>query len=249
MFCTTPSKMLAAVHLAAVTLIALSPSLAQEVRPDPHETGRPHLSVFTHADYARRPAEAGLIQNLERQPLLDFAQGCRFRHYTTADPIYLERYAGQFPASQLPAICVQRPDGGVIYKATGDNLPADPGQLLEEIRFYRGLEPALHQTVGGLLRNSAGSLADAPSYRPEQCGPDGCPPRNPYQPYREPYRDPSDAQPALPDSAELFGGRTPIRDSLASMASIAFAIVGAFFLVIVVIVALIILVLIRPREK
>lgn len=208
-----------------LAIVLVNAAWAQQVTPDPHDSHKAYVSIFTHADYAGRPNEAQLVRNIQSGPLLDFARSCHFKHYTTKDPIYQERFASMFPEATLPVICVQRFDGAYWYKNSGNRIPSDPGQLLEEIEFYRQLDPALD--------------TNSKNQYDEPCGPDGCP-----LPISPNY-SPADS---LPDSAELFGGKTPIRDSLASMASTAFAIVALAFLVVIIIVALIILVVIRPRH-
>lgn len=218
---------------AALLLIACAPLglFGQQTPPDPTEASRPFVSIFTHADYARRPAEAKLVAMVQTGDLFNFVRGSRFKHYTDDDPIYRGRLASMFPESTFPVITVQRPDGGYWYKASGGRIPSAADAMLEEIKFYTALDPAPDSSA----KTQILPAADCPD-----C-PDGyCP---------DPYSYPPAANPnALPDMAELFGGRTPIRDSLANMATVAFFFIAACFLLFLLCVAAIILFFVRPRR-
>jgi len=51
------------------------------------------------------------------------AKNCKVFYFATTSPIYRTRYAGAIPPDQAPAILLVRPDGGVLYKASGPAIP------------------------------------------------------------------------------------------------------------------------------
>jgi hypothetical protein len=53
-----------------------------------------------------------------------------YRHIATDDPIYA-RYADQI--GRLPAVWIQRPDGYVVYKASGANFPRSIVELEKDL--------------------------------------------------------------------------------------------------------------------
>jgi hypothetical protein len=210
--------------MCVLLLAALaSPVAAQQITPDPGDASKPYFSIFTHEDYARRSSEATLVRNVQSGALGAFAQTCHFKHYTPADPMYRDRFARSIPASEFPVIMVERSgQGGYVYKMSGGRIPATDTEILEEIKFYSRLDPAAQSGA-----------------REQVCPPEGCPPDTPQFPSYEPA-------PQLPDSAELFD-RTPVRDSLASMAQIVIGCVAAGFVLFLVAVAFLLMYLTRPK--
>ncbi|GAB5404314.1 MAG: hypothetical protein Aurels2KO_25450 [Aureliella sp.] len=202
-------------------------AVAQQITPDPSDSSRPYLSIFTHDDYAQRPAEAQLVQNIQSGALGQLAKSCHFKHYTTSDPMYRDRFARSIPASEFPVVMVERSgQGGYVYKQSGNRIPSTAPEILEEIKFYSRLDPAANDP----LQSGA---------KQQSCGPDGCPPGVPQFPSFQPESQ-------LPDSAELFN-KTPVRDSMASMATIVVGLVAAGFVLFLVVLAIVLLYLTRPK--
>lgn len=70
------------------------------------------------------PTGQQLLQDIDTHPQLSAIAGaCKRFAWTTADPIYRARYAAALPPTSLPIVALIRSDGGVIYKASGPNIP------------------------------------------------------------------------------------------------------------------------------
>jgi hypothetical protein len=202
---------------------------AQQTVPDPNDPTKPYLSIFTHADYAARPSETDLVRNIQSGRMLQFARSSHFKHYTTADPLYRERFAAMFPESTLPVICVQRHDGAYWYKASGNRIPQNADALMEEIEFYVKLDPALDTQTKEQI----------------------CPPGQPCPPTQPPFTPPNmiPELPYLPDSGDITRV-APLRDAAANMAYVAFAIIAAIIFFFVLVAAIIVLVIVsRPQSR
>ncbi|QDV26923.1 hypothetical protein [Aureliella helgolandensis] len=225
------------VRSVALWLMSLQCGLvvAQNVPADPADAARPYLSIFTHPDYAARPQEAALVRAVQGGELLRFAQSSHFKHYTSSDPIYRDRFSTMFPTSTFPIVCVQRSDGAYWYKASGNRVPTDGRQLLDEIKYYVALDPQLNPSGG----TAESGLKTQIGYEYEQCGPDGCPPR--------PDTWLPNVNPQLPDSSDFVQIKTPVRDSMASGVSTLFAVLACGFLLFVLVVSAIVLFLVRPK--
>ena len=69
-----------------VTVFAL-PCMAQE-KPRPADQSKYYLTIVTHPDWAKRPQERKLIEDLKAKPMIEVAQKCHFNHITTSDDMY-----------------------------------------------------------------------------------------------------------------------------------------------------------------
>lgn len=81
-----------------------------------------HLLTIT----APNPTLYGLrlLNDVETHPRVQaIARHCKTFKWTSATPIYRERYAAQLPPTTLPIVALVRSDGGVIWKASGPNVP------------------------------------------------------------------------------------------------------------------------------
>ncbi len=88
----------------------------------PEDGSRMQLIVVT----AETPSPVGqyLLSCLDTDPAVSLiAQKCHVHRWTPQTKIYQERYGQSLPPSVLPIIALARPDGGVIYKASGDAVP------------------------------------------------------------------------------------------------------------------------------
>jgi hypothetical protein len=200
------------VMLLALVLVALGcrPACCQE-SPRPEDGARYHLVVVTSE--AIQPHERLLLDNLARDPsLAAIRKQCHFAHYTPANPLYAGRYAAAIPPDRLPAVMLARPDGGVVYFAAGDTVPASAGELFDQLEFFAKLDPALDPDAPVRIRDIA---------RPD-C-PDGrCPPASPSRPAvtPEPPAGPGPLAPyvrPLRDSSELLRTVQPVKNSVAAV--------------------------------
>lgn len=182
--------------LALLLLITAIPCLAQE-KPRVNDKDKPYLTVITHADWEKRPEEKRLIENLKSEPTLSVALLCHCNHYTSASAIYKERWVGIFPESSLPVVIFQRPDGGSWYKASQGNIPTTSRGILQDLTYYTMLAPDSQQPVA-VEPVQEDDTEDRPGWRP-------------FKDRRDQDND---------DSYEMFGGKTPLRDSLAGGATI-----------------------------
>lgn len=182
----------------AVILCGLT---ARSQEPIPKDADKYYITVFTHADWAKRPEEKALIEAIRSEPLRSTVLAHRFNHYTTNMGIYKSRWADKFPEEVLPVIIRQKPDGGYVYKASGQNIPSGARAILNDMKLYNQLIPGDH--------DSADELAPAKQdeFDPEAEEDGGS---------RRPFIRPRDEE--YPDSADIVGRDTPIRDTLASAA-------------------------------
>mgnify|MGYP000473453900 CR=1 FL=1 len=157
----------------------------------PDDARKTYITVFTHEDWAKRPDEAQLIANLNSEPMKSVALKTHFNHYTPSVKMYQERWASIYPPETLPVIVFQNPDGAYIYKASQGNIPHSSADIREAMQYYFKLIPG-------------NSREPEPIQQEEE--PEGR--KRPF--HRDPIVDEE-----FPDSAEIFGGKTPIRDGIA----------------------------------
>lgn len=70
------------------------------------------------------PYGVRLVNDLEENPRVQaILRHCKTFNWTSATPIYRERYAAALPPTTLPIVALVRSDGGVIWKASGPNVP------------------------------------------------------------------------------------------------------------------------------
>ena len=196
-------------------LLLCATAIAQPAEK-PDDASKYWLTVYTHADWAKRPDEKQLIDNITSEPVKGIAAKHRFNHITTGMKVYGERYADSYPEELLPVIVRQRPDGGYVYKASGQNIPSTSQGLYDEMKMYAKLTPSEDQPL----------LQQEPIDTPQDT-------KKPILPWRQPEEPQDD----LPDSVSIFGG-TPIRDSLGLGATfMMLTAVTAFLCVILVVMA------------
>lgn len=83
-----------------------------------------HLVVVTLPS----PTQFGreLLNSLDTHPRLQaITKQCKTFRWTTATPIYRERYAASLPPTELPIVALVRSDGGVIWKSSGPVVMGD----------------------------------------------------------------------------------------------------------------------------
>lgn len=135
----------------AVAVLAAGAAAAQD---RPQVDRRPHLSIFTHAQYRQIGTEAAIVAAFANDDALrGLVQNSHFHHYTEQDPLYRARFARSVPLDQFPAILLQKADGGYVYKATGPRVPTTAAGIREEIAYYASLDP---QSRPDTPRNQSG---------------------------------------------------------------------------------------------
>lgn len=224
-------------RVACVLLLLFSPvaTLAQRVDPPPQEQGKWYVSVFTHSDWEQRSQERALLESFGREPLAELKKNVHFKHYTEKEPVYASGRFPTIPVSDFPVVILSDARGGYIYKASKNTMPT-PGQPL-----FMAMKEA-YQRDKALPQDSAVPIPEASSvsdleeedFAPySQQTPDFGPSpdfnRDPVFP-NAPWNRDEDANPAI---EFLFGGNTPIRDSLGYAAWIAGAVLAMFFLSII----------------
>ncbi|MFH1302510.1 MAG: hypothetical protein ABIK07_15725 [Planctomycetota bacterium] len=109
----------------------------------PEDGNKWFTSLFLHDQWQSRDQDSTLVNAFETdRRLVNLSNQTIFNKYTESDPHYRETFAAAIP--DLPAIAVQRPDGTIVYKASGSNIPrsgpaiADSIQRTSRRRCWRG---------------------------------------------------------------------------------------------------------------
>src|SRR5690606_35738936 len=115
-----------------------------------------------------------LQQSLAHPAVARIAAACKRFDFTPQHEIYRARYATALPPSQLPIVALVRHDGGVLYKASGDNIPpADAlAQSLVKMATADQSQQGVRQSYQpgpsyGPLRPDGGWLPNRPSLIPD----------------------------------------------------------------------------------
>lgn len=215
-------------NILAILLVAVFalPLMAQE-KPRPADQNKYYLTIVTHPDWAKRPQERKLIEDLKAKPMITAAQSCHFNHITTSDEMYKNRWAALYPDNRLPAIIVQEPNGGYCFKASGPNVPSGSQAIYDTIRAYKEMVPEDRVRAFDAME---AVFEPAPEYVPDEVI-EGDEVNNRRRPFAK--DDPA------PDMAEVFGGKTPLRDTMSSAAMIFLAILAIGLVMIFGVMALI----------
>ncbi len=123
-------------------MVGLVASAAAQQVANPPTDNRPYLSIFTSAHYAGTPHEAALVKAFaEDANLRAIKSQCRWNHFLPHDAFYKQRFQKLIPIDRLPAILLQRADGGYVYKATGSNVPDSAAEIFDQMSHYAALDP------------------------------------------------------------------------------------------------------------
>lgn len=121
-------------RLVFAVLLAV-PSLAIAQRTDPPKYW---LTIVTPAN-ERADSESGKLLKWLSAPtepaLVEWCRKAKVGAKRINDPVAKDRW-GFLRPDELPAVFLQREDGGVVYKATRANLPSDEYSLARELDFY-----------------------------------------------------------------------------------------------------------------
>ncbi len=127
---------------ALICVAALLPASAQ--LPEDGHKGYVVIVDSPHGSPAGRSLEK-LLESPELRPIVSKMH----RHAFSPDSrLYQERYAKSFAIDTLPILAFVRPDGGVLYKASGTNVPTDAKWLAEELQYRINLDRSLIREQG-----------------------------------------------------------------------------------------------------
>lgn len=119
--------------LFCALLTSAACAAAQEVLFLPEDGGLWHTTLIFPEDDASGGASRRLSEHFAHSPRLKkLATQTSLHRYTPSDPLFVTRYAPYF-GGVFPALLIQRADGEVIYKVSGDAIPQDGEQLADEI--------------------------------------------------------------------------------------------------------------------
>lgn len=89
-------------------------------------------SLFLHDDWQRDNQETMIVNAFQSEPrLVKLKSQTIYNTYTESDPHYQQTFSEAI--TQLPAITVQRPDGTIVYKASGRNVPRSGNAIANSI--------------------------------------------------------------------------------------------------------------------
>lgn len=125
------------VELLALQGLQAGGEVGERIVDLPEDSGTYWLSVF-YRDQYQDPASRRLAAYMASEPRLQsLAAMMRTNVYTAGHPMYEQRYSNLISGqgdSGLPAVVVQKPNGALVYKASGANIPDSAEALAEEIR-------------------------------------------------------------------------------------------------------------------
>ena len=101
----------------------------------PEDSGKWSLGVvYSSEDFTSNPADRHLRASFAAEPRLrSLIAQVSSTSYTPSNPMWKERFA-QKMGSALPQLWLLDHTGGVVYKASGSNIPSDPTVLADEIQ-------------------------------------------------------------------------------------------------------------------
>ncbi len=198
-FSDLPLRLVAGLLLLIFSLFACVDVMAQQPQPFHAKSGAAWIAVVLPDHWQQDPVSVRLVNDLERAtpdtPLGGWTRTAKVDKRIASDPICKERHGRYLRPDELPAIFLQRSDGGTLYKATRPNLPTDPFVLGREMDYYASLDPVF--ALKGQVSDSKqyhGAI-DWVTQCPGPNCPDGMCPVNPSYPV-----GPMPVGPMLPDS-------------------------------------------------
>lgn len=106
---------------------------AQEVIHLPEDGALWHTTLVLPDNPSENPAAKRLMEHFEKsQRLKQLVAQTTLHRFTPRDPLFSARYSPYF-GGVLPALLVQKADGAVIYKVSGDAIPLSADALADEI--------------------------------------------------------------------------------------------------------------------
>lgn len=114
-------------------LAVMSSSHAQEVIHLPEDGGLWHTTLVLPSDSPIDSVSKRLVEHFAHSPRLQKLTSQTMLHrYTPSDPLFAARYEPYF-GGVFPALLVQKADGTVIYKVSGEAIPESGEKLADEI--------------------------------------------------------------------------------------------------------------------
>lgn len=124
------------IRLAIITsVLAIAPQAFAQLPAD--DSGKYSIVVLTR-DIPCRDCER-LGEAINDADLLPIIASAKLFAFTPRSPIYQLRYADTISSADAPTIALVRPDGGVIYKASGPAIPP-PAELAYQLRRFATLD-------------------------------------------------------------------------------------------------------------
>lgn len=120
--------------IVAVIMVACAKADVQERVIDLPEDGDMWFtSLFLHDNWQQNRQETMVVNAFETDHrLIGLREQTIFNTYTQSDPHYQQTFSEAIP--ELPAITVQRPDGSVVYKASGPRIPRSGSAIADSIQ-------------------------------------------------------------------------------------------------------------------
>lgn len=116
-----------------VSAVVVARVPAQEVIQLPEDGGLWHTTLILPSNPASDAASQRLVQHFAKSPRLQRLSAQTMVHrYSPSDPLFEARYAPYF-GGVLPALLIQKADGAVVYKISGQAIPQFGEQLADEI--------------------------------------------------------------------------------------------------------------------
>jgi len=129
------AAILLTICLFAANAPAQSPAL-------PEDGGQYNLITITLQTPTQYGAE--LLRAMDSDPELQaIANLCHVHRWTPATKVYQLRYAQSLPPTTLPIVALTRDDGGVIYKASGPEVPREGPQLAKVLREAAAMDQSM----------------------------------------------------------------------------------------------------------
>lgn len=128
-----------ALSLSVVLLLATAAgNRAQEVILLPEDGGLWYTTLVLPSESPSDQASRRLVEHFTRSPRLQkLTTQTTLHRYTPSDPLFAARYAPYF-GGVMPALLVQRADGTVVYKVSGEAIPQSSEKLADEIALAIG---------------------------------------------------------------------------------------------------------------
>ncbi len=135
------SRLVIAVAIVLLSrLVGFAQSVPASVPQD--DSGKYSLVILTKDVPCHQCIQ--LQSTLNSPEVARIAVQCKVFRFTPSNTAYQLRYAGALPPSQAPTIALARPDGGVIYKASGSAIP-DPATLAAALTKQATLDRSINR--------------------------------------------------------------------------------------------------------
>lgn len=102
-------------------LIASAAAPLAVAQSPPDDSGAYHLITVSQAPAT--PQCVALEKALQSAAMQRIVGSCKTFRFDPSNTLYQERFAQALPAEDAPVVALARPDGGVIYKASGLSIP------------------------------------------------------------------------------------------------------------------------------